>query len=78
MARHSLLDLTGEQAAAIEDAVGAPIDDWGSVAKGRLLPLVLQALEGGELATYQQMSVRALIDSVTFEDTPEGNAEGAS
>lgn len=72
-ARVSLLDLTAEQAAEIEDQVGAPMDDWGQVSRGRLLPLILHALKGGDLASYQAMTMRELVAAVQLREDQEGN-----
>lgn len=76
--RVRLQDLTADQALEIEEAVGAPIDDWGSVPRGRLLPLILHTVNGGDLADYRKMTIGELADAVAFSEDDAGNAEGAS
>lgn len=63
-----LLDLTGEQAERVEEAVGKPYEQWYSVPKGRLYPLVLAELEAPDDAKrraelvkdYRQRTMREL------------------
>jgi len=74
----SILDLTGDQTAWIEDTVGVPVDDWGEAPKGRLFPLILAAAEGTDELTrdalvkkYGALKLGELLELVSF-DEPEG------
>lgn len=65
----SPLDLTGDQIAAIEDAIGRPVDQWGDAPKGKLLPLILAAAQGGEAAEYAARPFGELLDMVSMDGT---------
>ena len=65
------LDLTGEQLETIERAVEAPVNEWRSVPKGTLLPLIIATVKGEDVAKYRAMKVRDLVDLVTLEPPDE-------
>ena len=69
----SPLDLTAVQCEAIEVEVGAPIDQWRSVPKGTLLPLIIATVRGEDVATYRAMTLRQLADIVSL-DAPDEDA----
>jgi len=80
----SILDLTGDQTAWIEDEVGVPVDDWGAAPKGRLFPLILAAAEGTDTLTRDQLRkdygkrpLGELLELVSM-DEPEGKQSAGS
>lgn len=74
-AKLSIMDLTIDQAAEIEQLTGEPIDTWGDGPKVKLFRTILQVHEGRPAEDYAGMSLRDLLDRVTFTET-EGEAEG--
>ena len=67
----SPLDLTAIQCEAIENEVGAPIDQWRSVPKGTLLPLIIATVKGEDVAVYRAMKLRQLAELVSIEAPDE-------
>lgn len=66
----SVLDLTVAQVADIEDKVGVPITKWQDSipSMARLYALILSASTGKPESEFMSMTMRQLIDSVSFED----------
>lgn len=62
-----LLDLTGAQVAAIEEAVDMPIEQWQKAYKGELYPVILHVALGGELAEYEAMPIGELVKMVEMD-----------
>lgn len=80
----SLLDLTADDALWVEEAVGKPVDDWDSVPKGKLLPLVAAVFDAeGDakrrdalVVEYRKRPLGELLELVSFED-PEPKGDSA-
>lgn len=65
------LDLTAIQLEDIEKAVESPVNEWRSVPKGTLLPLIIATVKGEDVDKYRSMKVRELVALVTLEPPDE-------
>ena len=72
MAKVNMLDLTAEQTARIERAIGYPVDQWKQAPKGELFPLILHEVKGEPVETFSAMTLRQLVDLVALDEA-EGN-----
>ena len=74
----SLLDLSGKQVAAIERAVGVPVNRWDTDApKGLLLPAILAAVEGGKPEDYADLSLNELLERVDLGGADPNESSGS-
>lgn len=71
----SILDLTLDQAAAVEEQTGYPIDTWQDAPKVKLFRTILAVSEGQPEDSYADLSLGELLERVTFSE-PKGEAEG--
>lgn len=73
--RFSVLDLTVAQGAAIEVELGVPMQRWDDAPLLKLAPMILAAMQGGDVADYQSMTVRELSDLVSLDGSDDGSPE---
>lgn len=69
MANVNMLDLTAEQTARIERAIGYPVDQWQKAPKGELLPLILHEATGDPVEQFSAMKLKALLDLVSLDES---------
>lgn len=72
MAKVNMLDLTGEQTARIERAIGYPVDQWKQAPKGELFPLILHEATGEPVERFSAMTLGAIVDLVSMDES-QGN-----
>jgi hypothetical protein len=70
--RVGLYDLTRAQVARIEAELGVPVDQWQGAGKADLYGLILAVSEGRQLADYDDLTLRELMERVALTwDVPE-------
>lgn len=69
MAKVSVLDLTVAQVSAIERAINVPMNRWGSdvVSMADLYSRILSAVTGRDLAEFEAMTMKQIVDMVTLD-----------
>jgi hypothetical protein len=67
MAKVSVLDLTVDQVAKLEDRFG-PVSDWGAGPKAALYAAMLAVSSGDDEQKYRQMRMRDLIELVSLDE----------
>jgi hypothetical protein len=75
--RRSVLDLPASKVRAVEERVKAPLDEWGSVNRGALLPALVEAFGLMSYAEADAKSLRELLELVSLDtDDEPGNGNG--
>ncbi len=72
MAKVSVLDLTVKQTQQLEDDIGLPVNQWAAAPSlMKVYVAVLVAVNGGEAADYEAMTLRQIVDLVALDDSEQ-------